>query len=151
MGLLTTGDEISVGGGNIWLSVLGIVSLIITVIIGPAVLEWVKARIARRSGAQVPVPVAPGLNSPLDHTAPGVTGINIEVMFSTVTDLKVRLEKAELALDVAHDEIAALQRDADFYRFVMDQVIHWGTHDPSSPPRLIPEAIKALLQRGGWI
>lgn len=141
-------DDIS-GSGNIWLSVLGLLSIIITVIIGPNLSEYVKARIARRNGASVTV--APGLNAPLDPHTPGVTGMNIQAMFSTVADMQIRLDKAEAALIVAHSEIADLQHDAEFYKFVLEQVIHWGSTDPGTPPRSLPEGIKALLQRGGWI
>lgn len=145
-------EDIS-GGGNIWLSIFGIISLIISVVIGPAVLEWIKARIAKRSNSSTPVAVGGGgLNAPIDAHTPGVTGFNIEAMFSTVTDLQIRVRKAEAALDTAHDEIADLKRGAEFYQFVLDQVMYWGiNNDLVKPPRPLPENIKALLQRGGWM
>lgn len=147
--ILLSADDVT-GGGNIWLSVFALASLIVTVVIGPAVLEWVKARIAKRSGMLVPAGGG-GLNAPIDTTAPGVTGINIEAMFRNITDLQNRVDKAEDALAVAHTQIRNLQLEAGFYKFVLEQIIHWGINDAGTPPRPVPEAIKALLQRGGWL
>lgn len=130
---------------NIWISALGVISVIFTVFVGPVAIEWVKGKIAQRTGRPV-AGEAKGLNSPIDVNAPGITGYGLESMLGQMQEVLRRLAVAEGKLDSANDEIRQLKQNEAYHDYRYQQALTWGSTAEGIPPRTVPDFLKSFNQ-----